>query len=123
MTPEKAFAHDKLSPGKDLLLQALEALPTVHMRAESTVEDIGENYVVFQKAGAYERLDDVESTVVGGRVANYSLYDEIQAELPEQEVYNIGDSAEPRDMHEATREAMEAAELIRLRHAIRIGTA
>jgi thioredoxin reductase len=122
VSPEKAFALDKLASGRDLLLASLEALPTVHMRAESTVEDIGENYVVIQKAGAYERFEDVESTVIGGRVANYSLYEQILAELPEQEVYNIGDSLEPRDMNAATHEAMEAAELIRLKHSIRTGT-
>jgi hypothetical protein len=121
VTPEKGYALDKLPSARALLLMSLEALPTVHMRAESTVEDIGEDYAVIQKAGVHEKVEGVECTVIGDRRSNYSLYEEILAELPEQEVYNIGDSLEPRDMFAATHEAMEAAEDIRLKHAIRTG--
>jgi len=38
-------------------------------------------------------------------------------ELPELDVYNIGDSVEPRDVYCASAEAAETAELIRLRSA------
>jgi 2,4-dienoyl-CoA reductase (NADPH2) len=113
--PKSVFSDDKLSPGRDLLMMALKNLPTVQLRPESTVEEIGEGYVVIQKSGQYERLEGVGSVVVGGRTANNHLYERIVAELPELEVYNIGDSAEPRDVYCASHEAAEVAELIRLR--------
>lgn len=113
--PRHVLSGDKLSPGRDLLLMALEALPSVHLRRETTVEEIGEGYVLLQSNGNYERLDGVESVVIGGRTANHSLYDEILIELPMQEVYNIGDSVEPRDVYRASHEAAEAAERISLK--------
>jgi len=113
--PKSVFSDDKLSPGRDLLMMALKNLPTVQLRPESTVEEIGEGYVSIQKNGQYERLEGVGSVVVGGRTANNHLYERIAAELPELEVYNIGDSVEPRDVYCASHEAAKVAELIRLR--------
>jgi thioredoxin reductase len=113
--PKTEFSDDKMSPGRDLLMMALEALPTVHLRKETTVEEIGEGYVLLQKRGAYERLENVGSTVIGGRVAENSLYEQIMAELPDQDVHNIGDSVEPRDVYFASHEAADVAELIRLK--------
>jgi hypothetical protein len=113
--PKVVFSEDKMSPGRDLLMMALEAHPTVHLRRETTVEEIGEGYVVLQKQGAHERLESVGSVVIGGRVANNSLYERILAELPDQDVYNIGDSVEPRDVYCASHEAAEVAELVRLK--------
>ncbi len=81
VNPAAAFSQDKMSPGKDLLMMALEALPTVHLRPETTVEEIGEGYVVLQKQGAFERLDGVGSAVIGGRTANNALYEQIAAAL------------------------------------------
>jgi 2,4-dienoyl-CoA reductase-like NADH-dependent reductase (Old Yellow Enzyme family)/thioredoxin reductase len=112
--PKSEFSTDKLSPGKDLLIAALNDLPTVHLRSETTVEEIGEGYVLLQKHGSVERLE-VGSAVIGGRTANNSLYDQIRAEFPELELYNIGDSVEPRDVYCASHEAAEVAEQIRLR--------
>ena len=113
--PGSEFSTDKMSPGKDLLMMALKALPTVQLRADTTVEEIGEGYVLLQKQGSYERLKGVGSTVIGGRTANNSLYEQIRAELPDLQVYNIGDSVEPRDVYRASHEAAEVAERIRLR--------
>jgi hypothetical protein len=93
---------------------ALQALPTVHLRSETTIEEIGEGYVLLQKDGSFERLE-VGSTVIGGRTANNGLYEQIRAELPDLLVYNIGDSVEPRDVYYASHEAAEVAEQIRLR--------
>lgn len=113
--PKSVFSDDKLSPGRDLLMMSLEALPTVHLRRETSIEEIGEGYVVLQKNGDYERLEGVGSVVIGGRVAENSLYERIVAELPDQNVYNIGDSVEPRDVYCASHEAANVAELIRLK--------
>ena len=113
--PKSVFSDDKLSPGKDLLMMAVRNLPTIHLRPESTVEEFGENYVLIQKNGQNERLDGVGSVVIGGRTANNRLYEQIVAEMPTLEVYNVGDSVEPRDVYYASHEAAEVAELIRLR--------
>jgi thioredoxin reductase len=113
--PKSVFSDDKLSPGKDLLMKAVRNLPTIYLRPESTVEEFGENYVLIQKNGQNERLDGVGSVVIGGRTANNRLYEQIVAEMPTLEVYNVGDSVEPRDVYYASHEAAEVAELIRLR--------
>jgi 2,4-dienoyl-CoA reductase-like NADH-dependent reductase (Old Yellow Enzyme family)/thioredoxin reductase len=113
--PRAAFSLDKMSPGRDLLMMTLDNLPTVRLRPESTIEEIGEGYVVIQKHGKFERLEDVGSVIIGGRTANNGLYERIAAEAPELDVYNIGDSVEPRDVYYASHEAAEAAETIRLK--------
>jgi 2,4-dienoyl-CoA reductase-like NADH-dependent reductase (Old Yellow Enzyme family)/NADPH-dependent 2,4-dienoyl-CoA reductase/sulfur reductase-like enzyme len=113
--PKAVFSEDKMSPGRDLLMMALEKLPTVSLRGESTVEEVGEGYAIIQKHGEFERLADVGSVVVGGRTADNALYEEILEKHPHLEVYNIGDSVVPRDVYYASHEAAEIAELIRLR--------
>jgi hypothetical protein len=104
-----------MSPGRDLLMMALKNLPTVQLRPESTVEEVGNGYVLIQKNGEFEHLVGVGSVVVGGRTANNRLYEQIVAEMSALEVYNIGDSVEPRDLYYASHEAAEVAEIIRLR--------
>ena len=39
--PNSSVAYDKHSPAKDLLIKALTDLPTVSLRTESTVEEVG----------------------------------------------------------------------------------
>jgi 2,4-dienoyl-CoA reductase-like NADH-dependent reductase (Old Yellow Enzyme family)/thioredoxin reductase len=115
--PKAVFSDDKLSPGRDLLMMALKKLPTVHLRPETTVEEVGEGYVLLQKNGQFERMEGVGSVVAGGRTANNRLYEQLLAEMPNLEIYNVGDSVEPRDVYCASHEAAEVAELIRLRGA------
>ena len=112
--PNSSLAYDKHSPAKDLLIKALTDLPTVHVRTESTVEEVGEGYVMIQHNGKIERKE-TGSVIFGGRRPNNGLYDQLRAQDPEREVYNIGDSVEPRLIFEAVHEAWDAAELIRLR--------
>lgn len=112
--PKAVFADDKLSPGRDLLMMALEGIPRVHLRYETTIEEIGEGYVLLQKQGAFERLEAVGGVVIGGRVANNKLYEQLVEELPDLQLYNIGDSVEPRDVYCASAEAADAAEKLRL---------
>jgi thioredoxin reductase len=113
--PKREFSWDKMSPGKDLLMRAIGKLPTITLRPETTVEEIGTSSVLLQSHGEHERLVDVESTVVGGRVANNALYEAILEWSPESDVYNVGDSVEPRDVFCASHEAADAAQLIGLR--------
>jgi 2,4-dienoyl-CoA reductase-like NADH-dependent reductase (Old Yellow Enzyme family)/thioredoxin reductase len=118
--PKSAFSLDKLSPGRDLLMGTLEALSTVHLRKETTVEEIGEDYVLLQTHGQFEKLEGVGSTVIGGRTANNSLYEQLAAEVPGLDVYVIGDSVEPRDVYCASHEAANVAEIIRLKVEARV---
>jgi 2,4-dienoyl-CoA reductase-like NADH-dependent reductase (Old Yellow Enzyme family)/thioredoxin reductase len=107
--PKSEFSWDKLSPGKNLLMKAVGDLPTITLWAETTVEEIGTTSVVLQHNGELERLTDVVSVVIGGRVANNELYDAILEWRPDCEVYNIGDSVEPRDIYCASQEAADVA--------------
>jgi 2,4-dienoyl-CoA reductase-like NADH-dependent reductase (Old Yellow Enzyme family)/thioredoxin reductase len=113
--PKNVFSDDKMSPGRDLLMMALESLETVKLRSESTVEEVWEDYVLIQRHGEFEQLTGVGSVVVGGRTANNALYEEVLDQRPGLEVYNIGDSVVPRDVYYASHEAAEAAGLIGLR--------
>ena len=97
------------------LLEALGDEPGVHLYAESTVEEVGEGYVLIQNGGRLARLDGVDSVVIGGRTADNTLADEIARSRPEIELYTIGDAVLPRDMYAASHEAADAAELIHLR--------
>lgn len=113
--PKREFSWDKLSPGKDLLMRAIDDLPTITLRAETTVEEIGTSSVVLQRRGEFERLSDVASVVIGGRVANNELYEAIRERNPDCEVYNIGDSVEPRDVYRASHEAADVAQVVGMR--------
>jgi 2,4-dienoyl-CoA reductase-like NADH-dependent reductase (Old Yellow Enzyme family)/thioredoxin reductase len=112
--PGSTIAFDKHAPGKNLLIKALSDLPTITIRTESTVEEVGEGYVLIQQDGKIERKA-CGSAIFGGRVPNDLLYDEIKRRDPTREVYNIGDSVLPRLAYDATQEAWKAAELICLR--------
>ena len=116
--PKPVFSWDKLSPGKDLLMRAINDLPTITLWPETTVEEIGTSSVALQRRGRIERLTDVASVIIGGRVANNSLYEAIRELSPEHEVYNIGDSVEPRDVFCASHEAADVAQLIGLRDGL-----
>jgi pyruvate/2-oxoglutarate dehydrogenase complex dihydrolipoamide dehydrogenase (E3) component len=115
--PGAGFAVDRDSPARDILVATLEQFPLVHLHPETTVEEIGAGYLQTQRRGEIERLDGIGSFVAGGRVAENTLFEQLSARHPEWEIYNIGDSVEPRLVYEASHEAAEVAELIRLRPA------
>lgn len=107
--PRSELSWDKLSPGKNLLLKAVGDRPTITLWPETTVEEIASDSVVLQRSGELERLTDVASVVIGGRVANNELYEAIMEWQPDCEVYNIGDSVVPRDVYCASHEAADVA--------------
>jgi thioredoxin reductase len=113
--PNSALATNRDAPARVLLVAQVEALPNVQVHTESTVEEIGEGFAWIQHRGVPERWNDVVDVVVGGRVAEVELYEALMAQNPDLEVYRIGDAVEPRDIHSATQEAAQIAELIRLR--------
>jgi 2,4-dienoyl-CoA reductase-like NADH-dependent reductase (Old Yellow Enzyme family)/thioredoxin reductase len=115
--PSATFSYNKMSPARELLMMIAEELPNVKLRPETTVEEIGEGYVNIQRHGAHERLDNIAMFVIGGRTANNALYEQLRAEAPGLELYNIGDSVEPREVYAASHEAAEVAETIRQVHS------
>jgi 2,4-dienoyl-CoA reductase-like NADH-dependent reductase (Old Yellow Enzyme family)/thioredoxin reductase len=118
--PKMVFSENKLSPGRDLLMMTLEARRSVELRKETTVEEIGDDYVLLQKHGHFENLTGVNSVVIGGRIANNGLYEQLIEEPTSLEIYHIGDCVEPRDVYSASHEAAEVAELIRCRAEARL---
>jgi hypothetical protein len=118
--PKMVFSENKLPPGRDLLMMTLASLPSVELRKETTIEEIGDDYVLLQKHGRFEKLNRVSSVVIGGRIANNELYEQLIEKLTSLEIYNIGDCVEPRDVYSASQEAAEVAELIRCRAEARL---
>jgi hypothetical protein len=101
-------------------MMTLEARRSVELRKETTVEEIGDDYVLLQKHGHFENLTGVNSVVIGGRIANNGLYEQLIEEPTSLEIYHIGDCVEPRDVYSASHEAAEVAELIRCRAEARL---
>jgi hypothetical protein len=121
--PDAQVSLDKDAPARDILIGMLEALPTVHLHKESTAEEIGDGYVVVQHAGELRRLENVESVVFGGRIADNALYEELAASEPAFELYNIGDSTLPHDILQASHEAAEVADVIRYKAGLAVEAA
>jgi 2,4-dienoyl-CoA reductase-like NADH-dependent reductase (Old Yellow Enzyme family)/thioredoxin reductase len=115
--PGSSFGSDKLSPARDRLLSQLRTMNSLHFRPISTVEEAGPGYVLLQREGFVERLENVRRVIVGGRTANSDLYESIRCNMPELEVYSIGDAVRPRDLYAASHEAADVAVTIRLRAA------
>jgi len=115
--PASGFCADQLQPARDRLLSQLSTMPNVHFRPISTLEEAGPGYVVIQKEGDFERLEDVRRVIAGGRTPDIELYEAIRRDKPELEVYSIGDAVRPRDVYAASHEAAEVAMTIRLRAA------
>jgi pyruvate/2-oxoglutarate dehydrogenase complex dihydrolipoamide dehydrogenase (E3) component len=113
--PDSGFAMNKQAPARTLLVGQILALDNVYLHPESTVEAIGEGFVQVQRAGVPETWTGIRDVVVGGRVSNCDVYEELMQLDRNQEIYRIGDCIEPRDIHDATQEAAQIAELIRLR--------
>jgi hypothetical protein len=106
---------NKQAPARTLLVGQILALDNVYLHPESTVEAIGEGVVHVQRAGVPETWTGIRDVVVGGRVSNSDVYEELMKLDRNKEIYRIGDCIEPRDIHDATQEAAQIAELIRLR--------
>lgn len=105
---------NKDNPARGLLQAQIEALPNVEFLPESTTEEIGTGFVRIQQKGEYRTLK-ADSVVIGGRVAENSLYESLMARDHTLEVHQVGDCVRPRDIHDAVHEAALAAEEIRVR--------
>ena len=94
-----------------LLGMDMEADDGVRIHRETTAEAIVGNRVVIQTRGEEGRLE-VGAVVVGGRVPNNGLADELHRAGLRADVYTIGDAVRVRDLYAAGQEAAEVAERI-----------
>ena len=94
-----------------LLEMEMEADDGVHIHRETTAETIVGNRVVIQTRGEEGWLE-VGAVVVGGRVPNNRLADELHRAGLRAPVYTIGDALRARDLYAAGQEAAELAERI-----------
>ena len=83
----------------------------VHL--ETTAELLAGNRVILQSKGCVCELS-VDAVVIGGRVAQFGLAEDLQEAGVRAMVYKIGDAASPRNVFSATHEAADVAEKILL---------
>ena len=96
-----------------LLEMDLDADDGVIIHRETTAEAITGHRVVTRTRGERGVLD-VGAAVVGGRVSNNALSDELHAAGLRATVYTIGDAVRARDLYTAGQEAAEVAERVAL---------
>lgn len=97
-----------------LLLEIdMDADDGVHIHRETTAELITGNRVAIQTRGEEGWLE-VGAVVVGGRVPNSELADDLRRAGVRAHLYTIGDAVRARDLYSAGQEAAEVAERIGL---------
>ena len=96
-----------------LVEMELDADPGVHIHRETTAELLSGSRVTIQTLGKQSSLE-VGAAVIGGRVSNNRLTDELTRANLRARVYTIGDALRPRDLYEAGQDAAEVAEKVRL---------
>ncbi|MFV0252789.1 MAG: FAD-dependent oxidoreductase [Beutenbergiaceae bacterium] len=107
------LSPDKEAPARTLLLETLVALPTVHVLTNTTVEMVDGQRVRIQTFGTESTIDEVQTVVVGGRVPEHALYDELAATDEIGKVHRLGDAVRVRDIYSASSEAAEVAQQVR----------
>jgi 2,4-dienoyl-CoA reductase-like NADH-dependent reductase (Old Yellow Enzyme family)/thioredoxin reductase len=113
ITPFAAVADDK-APITALFLATLIAeTERIVVHPETTAEVLTGKRVKLQSKGSASELS-VDAVVVGGRVAQFGLAEDLQRAGVRAMVYKIGDAASPRNVFSASHEAAEASEKIRL---------
>jgi len=83
----------------------------VHL--ETTAELLAGKRMKLQSKGSVSELS-VDAVVIGGRVAQFGLAEDLQEAGVRAMVYKIGDAASPRNVFSATHEAADVAEKILL---------
>jgi hypothetical protein len=83
---------------------------------EATAELLTDKRVKLQTKGRVSELS-VDAVVIGGRVAQFGLAEDLQRAGVRAMIYKIGDAASPRNVFSATHDAADVAEKIRLASA------
>ena len=112
--PQATLAHDSGFASALTLKRTIERTPAIEFHAETTAELVKERSVLVQRRGDYREIGS-DAVIVGGRVANNLLYEDLLiADLGSTPCYEIGDAVLPRDMYVASHEAADIAERIHL---------
>ena len=96
-----------------LVEMELDADPGVHIYRETTAEVITGDRVAIETRGVRSWLQ-VGAVVIGGRVSNSGLADELWGAGLRAAIYPIGDAVRARDLYTAGQEAAEVAEKVGL---------
>jgi 2,4-dienoyl-CoA reductase-like NADH-dependent reductase (Old Yellow Enzyme family) len=75
---------------------------------------VGKDYPIGYRISAVEFVEGGLEIVIGGRVSQFGLAEDLQRAGVRAMVYKIGDAASPRNVFSASHEAAEVSEKIRL---------
>jgi len=113
ITSFAAVADDKAPITALFLATHLAENDRIVVHPETTAELLTGKRVKLQTKGRVSELS-VDAVVVGGRVAQFGLAEDLQRAGVRATIYKIGDAASPRNVFSATHEAADVAEKIRL---------
>ena len=107
------MADDKAPITALFLAKQLEENDQIVVHPETTAELLTGNRVKIQSKGSVSELS-VDAVVIGGRVSQFGLAEDLQRAGVRAMVYKIGDATSPRNVFSASHEAAEVSEKIRL---------
>jgi len=113
ITSFAAVADDKAPITALFLATHLAENDRIVVHPETTAELLTGKRVKLQTKCRVSELS-VDAVVVGGRVAQFALAEDLQRAGVRATIYKIGDAASPRNVFSATHEAADVAEKIRL---------
>ena len=113
ITSAAALADDKAPITALFLAKQLEENDRIVVHPETTAELLTGNRVKVQSKGSVSELS-VDAVVIGGRVSQFGLAEDLQRAGVRAMVYKIGDATSPRNVFSASHEAAEVSEKIRL---------
>jgi pyruvate/2-oxoglutarate dehydrogenase complex dihydrolipoamide dehydrogenase (E3) component len=113
ITSAAALADDKAPITALFLASHLAENDRIVVHPETTAELLTGRRVKIQSKGSVSELS-VDAVVIGGRVSQFGLAEDLQRAGVRAMVYKIGDAASPRNVFSASHEAAEVSEKIRL---------
>jgi thioredoxin reductase len=111
-----AVADDKAPITALFLANHLGENDRIVVHSETTAELLTGKRVKLQTKGRVSELS-VDAVVIGGRIAQFGLAENLQRAGARAMIYKIGDAASPRNVFSATHDAADVAEKIRLASA------
>ena len=113
ITSFAAVADDKAPITALFLAHLIGENDRIVVHPETTAEVLTGKRVKLQSKGSVSELS-VDAVVVGGRVSQFGLAEDLQRAGVRAMVYKIGDAVSPRNVFAASHEAADVAEKIRL---------
>ena len=113
ITSAAALADDKAPITALFLANQLAENDRIVVHPETTAELLTGKRAKIQSRGSVSELS-VDAVVIGGRVSQFGLAEDLQRAGVRAMVYKIGDAASPRNVFSASHEAAEVSEKIRL---------